>query len=324
MTGTLTIRMVIFMKKWIKLLMAFLLAYSAAACSKEQGASSAQLQEGVTLSMVDVLEVDNKSANTVFFYFLAGVDNNSDSVYHMSNLVYSLRAKNSNDFKTINPIDQFKTIVTNDVQPGLSTYIYGYIGVPKTSDRNLGLYIEKDDTFLPFSSTSIRKIDDSKIKNSDEKKFTIYEDEYYEFDVDASQLSYRYENGKSIIEGLKINYRNKTDQRLVVPYLSPICTIDGYDFSGMANADELRAMSQEQIEQYAFTDKGLPAKTESIRAQAYGYELFYLGPQQEVSASILFEAPDSVPDFASKLHNGITVNINSPSLGYRQILKVDY
>lgn len=315
------------MKKILNLLLTLAMSLgmtlTMAGC-KEEKITSVELRENVTLSMVDVLEVDNKEANTVFFYFLAGVDNNSDTVYHLSNLVYTLRAKTKDGYRQINPIDQFKTTITNDINPGMSTYIYGYIGVPRTQDRSIGLYVEAQKEFIPFSSTEIRKIDDSKIVNSDQAQFTIYEDQYYSFDVDASDLIYRYEKGVSTIEGLKISYTNKTDHRLVVPYLSPICTIDGFNLSEFSNADELRNMSQEEIEAVDFSKNGMQAKTESIRAESLGYELFYLGPEQSVTASILFQAEDSIPDFSAKMKNGITININSPALGYRQILKVPY
>lgn len=311
------------MKKLMNMLIAFFMALSLAACS-EPAVTSVEISDKVELSMVDVLEVDNSAANTVFFYFLAGIENNSDSIYHMSNLVYSLRAKTKDGYKQINPIDQFKTIVSNDVQPGMSTYIYGYIGVPKTSDKNIGLFVEGDDAYIPFSSTKIRKIDDSKIVNSDEKKLVIYEDEYFSFDVDASELAYHYAEGKSSIDGLKITYRNKTDQRLVVPYLSPICTIDGLRIADQPNAEDLMHMSQEDISKFDFSSNGMQARTESIRAECYGYELFYLGPEQEVTANILFEADGVIPDFSAKMKNGITININSPALGYRQIMKVEY
>lgn len=304
--------------------MSVLLCFSFAACAQEEAVTAVEVRENVELSMVDVLEVDNAQANTVFYYFLAGIDNNSDTVYHMSNLVYSLRAKDKNEYRQINPIDQFKTTITNDVPPGRSTYIYGYIGVPKTSDRSIGLYVEGQKAFIPFSSTTIRKIDDSKITNSDQKKFTIYSDDTFEFSVDAENLAYHYADGKSTIDGLKITYTNKTDQRLVVPFLSPICTIDGFKLDDLSNGNELKGMSQEEIEKVDFSNNGMQARTDSLRLDCYGYEVFYLEPEQEVSATILFEGDGIIPDFSAKTKNGITININSPALGYRQIMKVDY
>ncbi len=312
------------MKKFFSLLMTLVLGLSLSACSSTTGSSSVEIADGVTFSMVDVLEVDNDNVNTVFFYFLAGIDNNSDQDFHMSNLDYQLTTDSKKEYQPINPIDQYRTIITNDVKPGMSTYIYGYIGVPRTENKTLGLYVKSKDAFVPFDSIKIRKIDDAKVTNSDEKKFTIYEDEYFEFDVDATNLAYHYENGVSTVDGLVINYTNKTDQRLVVPFLSPICTIDGFKLSDLPNGDELKSMSQEQISQVDFGSGDLQAKTESLKAESLGYQMFYLAPNASVPANISFRAEGIIPDFSAKQKNGITISINSPSLGYRQIMKVPY
>ena len=312
------------MKKLLKWLMAAVLGLSLSACSSSSGPSSVEIANGVTFSMVDVLEVDNDNVNTVFFYFLAGIDNNSDQDFHMSNLDYQLTTDSKQEYQPINPIDQYRTIITNDVKPGMSTYIYGYIGVPKTENKTLGLYVKSKDAFIPFKSVDIRKIDDAKVINSDEKKFTIYEDEYFEFDVDATNLAYHYQDGVSTIDGLIINYTNKTDQRLVVPFLSPICTIDGFKLSSLPNGEELKGMSQEQISSMDFTNGDLQAKTEPLKAESLGYQMFYLGPNAAVPANISFRAEGIIPDFSAKQKNGITITINSPSLGYRQTMKVPY
>ncbi len=318
----LTMRTVIKMKKLISLILCLFMGLSLTGCS--QKVSSVQVQEGVDFSLVDVLEVDNKAANTVFFYFLAGIDNQSDQDYHMSNLNYALMAPDKNGYHAINPIDQYKSTITNDLRPGMSTYVYGYIGVPKTGDRNIGLYVKSKDAFLPFDAVKIRKISEDNIVHSTDAAYTIYEDEYYEFDVDASELAYHYDQGNSTIDGLKIHYKNKTDDNLVIPFLSPICTIDGFRLDELPNGGDLKNMNQEEISKQDFSSKGMQAKTEPLRAQTLGYELFYLLPEQEVTANVSFLAEGVIPDFSAKQKNGITININSPSLGYSQIMKVPY
>lgn len=310
------------MKKLLSLFLCLMMGLSLTGCSKK--VSSVQIQEGVDFSLVDVLEVENKAANTVFFYFLAGIENQSEQDYHMSNLHYDLMVPDKNGYRAINPIDQYKSTITNDVRPGTSTYVYGYIGVPKTGDRDIGLYVKSQDAFLPFDSVKIRKISEDNIQHSENAKYTVYEDEYYEFDVDASELAYHYSEGNSTIDGLKIHYRNKTDQFMVIPFLSPICTIDGFRIDSLPDADALKAMSQEEIFQQDFSSKGMEAKTEPLKAQTLGYELFYLTPDQEVTANVSFQADGIIPDFSAKQKNGITININSPSLGYSQIMKVSY
>lgn len=313
------------MKKAFHLFLCLLLAFGSftvAGCQPK--ADHIEVADQVKFSLVDVLEVDNHQVNTVFFYFLASVENNSKKTYHMSNLSYQLSAPSRDGYHAINPIDQYKTVITNDVKPGMTTYVYGYIGVPRTSDTNIGLYVKTEDAFIPFDSVKIRTIQDERVTNSEEKKFTVYSDEYYEFEVDSSNVAYHYEKGKSFVDGLKIKYRNKTDQRLVIPFLSPQCTIDGFKVSSLPDADKLKKMSLEEISKQDFSTKGMAAKTESIKAETLGYQVFYLGPEQELTANILFEAGDAIPDFSAKQKNGITISINSPALGYRQVIKVKY
>ena len=310
------------MKKLVGFFVFLAMAFSLVGCSPKK--TSIPVAEDVDFKLVDVLAVENENVNTAYYYFLASVENNSDKVYHMSNLSYKLMAKSGSEYKSINPIDQFKTIISNDVISGMSTYIYGYIGVPKTSDRNIGLYVEGQDEFIPFDSVKIRNIKDENVKNSSESKFIVYSDEFYEFEVDASNLSYHYANGKSSVEGLKINYKNKSDKFLVVPFLSPVCTIDGLKISSLTDADKLKTMSQEEISKQNFSQNDMEAKTESFKAETYGYQLFYLDAQQELSVNVLFEAEDVIPDFSAKQKNGITISINSPALGYRQNIKVPY
>lgn len=313
------------MKKAFRLFLCFVMGLSVlsfAGCS--QKVNKIEVADQVDFSLADVLEVDNQQVNTVYFYFLASVENNSSKTYHMSNLNYQLCAPSGGEYKPINPIDQYKTIITNDVKPGMTTYVYGYIGVPKTSDKNIGLYVKAEDAFIPFDAVKIRTIQDDRITNSEEKKFTVYSDEYYEFEVDSSSVAYHYENGKSTVDGLKINYRNKTDQRLVIPFLSPVCTLDGFKVSSLPDADKLKSMSLDEISKQDFSSKGMAAKTESIKAQTLGFQVFYLAPEQELTANILFEADDAIPDFSAKQKNCVTITINSPALGYRQVIKVPY
>lgn len=310
------------MKKILSALLCFLMALSLVGC--QQKVTSIEVSDGVEFKLVDVLEVDNHQVNTVYYYFLASIENNSDKVYHMSNLVYTLSAPSKDGYKQINPIDQFKTIITNDVAPGSSTYTYGYIGVPKTEDRTIGLYVKAKDSFIPFDSVKIRTIEDENVTNSDQKKFVVYSDEYYEFEVDAENVTYSYKDGKSTIDGLLINYKNKTDSRLVIPYLSPTCVIDGFRVSALPDADKLKAMSLEEISQAKFESNGMGAKTQPIKTETYGYQVFYLDPNQELTAHIMFEAADAIPDFSAKQKNGITITINSPAFGYKQVIKVNY
>lgn len=308
---------------WMAAFLSMACLFTLTACSQSAGPTSAQIQEGVTFSLVDVLKTENKQANTVFYYFLASVDNESDSEYYMDKLSYVITDRSEQNKVGIHPIDQFKTTITNAIKPGYSTFVYGYIGVPATKHKNMGLYLPAQDQFIQFDSVRVRTIDDEHIVNSSEKAFTIYDDEYFEFDVDASNMQYRYDHGKSVVDGLKITYRNKTDDRLVIPYLSPVCTIDGLDLDKQPDPQKLKDMSQEEIEKQDFSSNGLAARTESFTGKTLGYQLFYLPAKQEVTCDISFEFENVIPDF-SAAHNAVTVNINSPALGYSQIMKVEY
>jgi hypothetical protein len=311
------------MKRKIQILLALFLAVLCInGCSSKP--SSVEVREGVNFSLMDVLKVENKTANTVFYYFLAGIENNSDTVYHMSNLQYIMTSEGNETGEGLAPIDQYKSIITNDVQPGQSTFIYGYIGVPKTNSGDLGLLVQSENVFLPFDSIKVRTIDDNKVVNSDEEKFTIYEDGYFAFDVDASNTVYSYADGVSTVTGLTITYTNKTENRLVVPYLTPVCTIDGLVLSSLSNGDELKTKTLEELKQMDFSSNGLDAKTESVKAETLGYKLYYLPAGQSVTVQIICQADGVIPDFSSSRTDAITIKINSPALGYSQEIQIPY
>lgn len=293
--------------------------FSLSGCSS--GDSSVEIQDGVQFQIVDALKINNESSNTVYYYFLASVKNDSEKVYHMSNLDYKMASQEGSESTSINVIDRMQTMITNDVNPGQSTFVYGYIGFANSSQKNPGLYFPGLDKFLPFSSVKVRTIDDENIANSDQAAFTIYEDNYFEFDVDASDLEYTWNKGKSQVSGLNITYRNKTKQRLVVPYLSPVCTIDGMKLADLKNSDKLKNMKLSELKKQDFSVDGKAPKTTSFSGDAYGYQLYYLGPDQEVTCPITFEFSNIVPDFESKT-GSITITINSPALGYSQVMKV--
>ena len=48
-----------------------------------------------------------------------------------------------------------------------------------------------------------------------------------------------------ILKNIKITYKNKTDSRIIVPYLTPSATLEGVDLSNkydFANMDEIKVM----------------------------------------------------------------------------------
>lgn len=287
----------------------------------KSGSSKTEVQDGVEFEIVDALKVINDQSNTLYYYFLASVTNNSDQVYHMSNLDYSMAARSGDENTAINAIDKMKTVITNSVQAGQSTFVYGYIGFANTKEKNVGLYFPKTDSYLPFSSVKVRELDDKNVLNTSDPAFTLYEDDFFVIEVNAEKLKYIYRKGSSAVTGLNITYRNKTDQRLVVPFLKPVCTIDGISIDKQKDPNKLKGMTLDELKKQDFKVDGKEPKTSSFKGETLGYQLYYLGEKQEVTCPISFQFKGIVPDFNSKV-GSITVNISSPSLGYSQIMKV--
>lgn len=309
------------MKKILSALLCLAMVFGISACGSGKSAEAyLEVQEGVQFELLDVLRVSNRTSNTVYFYFLASVTNNADDVYHMSNLEYVITDENAEN--NINPIERFQTTITNNVNTGQSTFVYGYIGYPNANEKNPGLRFPKTGSFVPFSSVKIRDIDDEHIQNSEDKKFTVYEDEYFSFDVDAENVAFSYENGTSYVRGLKITYTNKTNSRLVVPYLTPVCTMEGLKLDSYSDGESWKSMSLEELRKQDFKVNGMPPKTETFTGEATGYQVFYLSPEQSLTTPVDFSFPGEIPDLSSDPNTGLTVNITSPALGYSQVIRV--
>lgn len=316
--------LVIIMKRILSVLLCLGLFFGLSGCtdSSSSAESHIEIQEGVEFELLDVLRVSNHKSNTIYYYFLASVTNNSDDVYHMSNLEYVITGDGASE--SINPIERFQTTITNNVNTGLSTFVYGYIGYPNAKEKNVGLRFPKNNTFIPFSSVNIRDINDDKVQNSSEKKFTVYEDDCFSFEVDAENVEYSYADGNSSVKGLKITYTNKTDSRLVVPYLTPVCTMDGLKLENYSNGEAWKSMSLEELKKQDFKVNGLPPKTESFTGEATGFQVFYLSADQSLTTPVDFSFPGEIPDFSSDPNTGLTINITSPALGYSQVIRVPH
>lgn len=75
------------------------------------------------------------------------MENKSDKVYHMSNLNYRMASHDGNQNNSINAIDRMQTVITNDVNPEQSTFVYGFIGFANSDQKNPGLYFPDQDVF---------------------------------------------------------------------------------------------------------------------------------------------------------------------------------
>lgn len=304
----------------------FSVSVTMSGCSS-YGSSQTEVADDVEFELLDVLKITNDTTNTTYYYFLARLTNNGDADYSMSDLSYSLAYKEKDSISSLHAMDKFQSTITATLATGHSSSVYGYYGFPSSSQKDVGLQFANGN-YVSFASIKERTINDENITNSMDSSFVIYEDEYFEFEVDTSNILYSYKNGVSVVSGLVLTYKNKTDQTLVVPYLTPICTIDGLSIYDYGNAAELKNMSLDELKKQDFTTSGMAPKTSSYTGEALNYQLYYLEANQEVPCNIAFTFNGIIPDFSdvseSTANTGVTININSTALGYSQLINVPY
>ena len=307
------------MKQFWKLLLAFVLMLSLSACSKGEG--KVEVKDGVDFELLDAVRVTNDSTNTVYYYFLASLTNNSKSNYSISELSYNVTDGENHD---VHAIDRQQTTITQSLAPDRSTFVYGYVGYPNNNQKDMGIYFPKNKQFLSFKSIDLRNISDKNVNYSTSDQFTLYEDKTFEFDVDSSKMKYSFENGNSVVRGLKITYINKTNKPLVVPYISPVATLKGIDLNQYKDRGNFAEMDLEQIKGVDFKTNDMQPKIETINGAITGYECFYLTENQELTCTINFTFEHAIPNFASYNPKAITIDLNSAPLGYSQEINVKY
>ena len=302
------------MKKILAFCLCFLVSFSLFGCKEKQDPTM-EIQKDVTMELLDVLKVTNETNNTVYYYFLANVSNDSKTEFSTESIVYEITDEaNAN----IRSIDSYQNVNAQTIQPKESTFIYGYVGYPNNNQENMGIALLKKKLFLPFSSVKVREISDQNIRDSQEDTFTLYKDGSFQFDVDASNIQYCFEYGKSKVKGLKITYQNKTDQHLVVPFVTPKATLTGFDLNHQPDSKKLLEMSEEEIKKVDMKAKTI-TKVEGVST---GYECFYLPAKQTVECDIVFVFDHVVPDFHTSNSNAIVIDLNSASFGYSQSIQV--
>ena len=309
------------LKKIVNILLSLLLCCSLVGCGIGKTSPILEIKKGISFELLDALRVDNATNNTVYYYFLGNVENNSKSDFSMSNLEYEITDKEN---KKIHSIDSDEVKIVQELKAGQSTFIYGYVGYPNNNQENMGISFPKFDQFLPFSSVDVRKISDKNVKHSDSKKFTLYEDDQFKCKVDASDLKYSFENGNSVVRGLKVTYKNKTDQQRVVPYLTPKGTLSGLDLNLYANLGDFSKMPLEKVKKIRFKKAGNQLRTIKKESMTTGYECFYLDKKQSITCEIGFIFEKCIPDFKKHDPKAITIDLNSASFGYSDTIQVDY
>lgn len=183
--------------------------------------------------------------------------------------------------------------------------------------KNLGLSFNNKKQFLPFKAFDIRKASDKNVKDSKNTKYTFFEDDTLQIGIDATKASYVYENGETVLKNIKITYKNKTDSRIIVPYLTPSATLEGIDLSNngdFANMDEIKS--------HDFTTNGMAPKTQSFKANVTGYVLYFLDKKQTVNTEIEFHFEKAAPDFTDKSTKPFVVHMNSKAFGKSNTFKI--
>ena len=308
-------------KKVISVVLSLFMCFSMTGCKIGKESPLLQIKKGVSFELLDALRVDNATNNTVYYYFLGNVKNKTKSAFPMNELEYEITDKEN---EKIHAIDSNEVKIVQELQPDQSTFIYGYVGYPNNNQENMGISFPKFDKFLPFSSVDVREIDDDNVKHSDSKKFTLCEDDLFKCQVDASNLKYSFENGNSVVRGLKVTYQNKTDQQLVVPYLIPKGTLSGLDLNLYSNLGDFSNMSLEEVKKVKFKKVGKQLRTVHRESMTTGYECFYLDKKQSITCEIGFIFEKCIPDFKKHDPKAITIDLSSASLGYSNTIQVDY
>lgn len=307
------------MKKLLAILCVFCMSFALVGCSSKE--SKTEIKKDVEFELLDAVQITNDTTNTVYYYFLASLTNTSNATYHMSELSYKVTDQENQD---VHAIARDQATNMESVTKGQSTFVYGYVGYPNNNQKDMGIYFPKNKAFLSFDSIKVRKISDKNVTYSAEDKFTLYNDKSFQFDVDASDVTYGFENGNSVVKGLKITYVNKTKQRLVVPYITPVATLKGINLNDYKDRGDFAKMKLDEIRKVDFKTNDMAPKTEDISGQATGYQCFYLTPEQSITCSIDFVFEHAVPDFANYNPKSIQIDLNSAALGYSQTINVKY
>lgn len=300
------------MKKFLTTIFVCVLTFSLFGCSKPE--NKVMLAKNVSCQLLDVLTITNDSDNSTYYYFLASIENKSKKPYDTQNLSYKVTDDNK---KEISVIDTYQSTPTYILNKNQNTYIYGYIGFPNNNQKNLGLSFNNKKQFLPFSAFQIRKASDKNVKNSKALKYTFFQDDSLQILVDASKAKYVYENNETVLKNISITYKNKTNSRIVVPYLTPSATLQGIDLSNKGDFSNM-----DDIKKHDFTTNGMSPKTQSFKANATGYALYFLDKKQTVKTQLEFHFEKAAPDFTDTTTKPFIVSMNSKAFGKSNTVKI--
>ena len=306
------------MKKIIVYICTFILCCSLSGCSRQ---TTVSLKEDVFFSLEDVMVIKNKESNSIYYYYMAVIDNQSNKSYDTSLLSFSLTDDKDDD---LNAIDRYMSTPSNSISPNESTYVYGFVGFPNNNQKDIGIYFPKTDEFLSFHSVKQREADNNQIQKNGNEKFTLFEDSSMSINVDASQTKTDFKDGLTTLNDLMITYTNKTDHMIVVPYLEPEGILNGLILSDYSQRGNFNNMSLEDYKKIDFSADGLAPKTENIKGNPTGYILYFLEPEQSVKCNIGFTFENAGIDFTDKDKDVFTINLISSSFGSTTSFNLSY
>lgn len=304
------------MKKIISILCSFFLVLSCFGCSKEE--TSVELKKNVECELLDVLKINNSKDNSVFYYYLASISNDGKKSYNTGNLSYKI----TDDGNDISVIDKYQSTPVNSIEKGQNTYIYGFVGFPNNNQKNLGISFTKQKKFLSFSGFNVKEVDSNSITRSKKAKYTFYEDDSLKINIDASKATYNFIDGKTILKNVKIIYKNLSDERIIVPYLTPTATLDGIDLSKYEDKGDYSSMDLETLKRIDFTNDGMSPQTYNIKGTTTGYVLYFLDKEQKVTCNLEFYFENAAPDFSDTENKPFTIHMTSAPFGVSNNYKV--
>lgn len=304
------------MKKVINIILSALMAISLVGCFKMN--PTYEIQENVKLTLSDVLKVSNVEQNTVYYYYLLDVENNSEADYDISNLIYEITDDKEAD---INAIDQSSTIPMSIIKKGQTGYIAGYVGFPNNNQKNIGLYFPKEDQFFSFKNIKVREASNDNVASKQVGMAqTLYEDKDIKIGYDYSQMQINFYESKTVVSNFYISYENKTDQRIAVPFVTPYAKLTGLLTSDYPYKCDWANANIETIQSLDFTDEELLIK--NIGGTSSGYALLYLEPEQSLSCNCSLEFFNSFICYQFEEENPIEVDLICAALGVNRTINL--
>lgn len=307
------------MKKMISFICAIFCCFVFVGCTPKE--PTIEIADDVSFELMDVMTITNDESNSIYYYYMAKIANDSKETYTTDEVIYSITDQGNDK---INPIDEHESMPISTVLPEQTAYIYGYIGFPNSNQEAMGFYFNGLDEFVSFESVDIRKADNHDIQESDKLKFTIYEDKALKIDIDASQCDATFENGTTTLSNFIITYTNKTEKQITVPYFEPQATLKGLDLAEFESLGDFSKMNEDQIKKIDFTKNSLEPKTSEITGQAYGYIVEYLDPEQSIDCNVGFTFENAAINYKSGTKDCFDLDLVSRAFGITHSMEVSY